>query len=158
MYSTLPHFVLGFHGCDKSVADRIIPSNKLHLQKSKNDYDWLGNGIYFWENDPVRALEYARFLRDHPEHPPPSIGSPKLPGLRGTDHFGPPAVPPLVPSRLAVFNPFTPPRFFYLHKIRPSAAACLAAQVSAPLERGPLNTAGTGSAGACPQPFCPLQH
>jgi hypothetical protein len=67
MYSTLPHFVLGFHGCDKSVADRIIPTNKLHLQKSENDYDWLGHGIYFWENDPVRALEYARFLRDHPE-------------------------------------------------------------------------------------------
>lgn len=67
MYSTLPHFVLGFHGCDQSVADKIIPSDRLHLQKSENDYDWLGSGIYFWENDPVRALEYAKLLRDHPE-------------------------------------------------------------------------------------------
>ncbi|MDR1093643.1 MAG: hypothetical protein LBL66_05790 [Clostridiales bacterium] len=29
------------------------------LQKSFNDYDWLGNGVYFWENDPLRALEWA---------------------------------------------------------------------------------------------------
>lgn len=67
MYSTLPHFVLGFHGCDKTVADKVIPSDRLHLQKSDNVYDWLGHGIYFWENDPVRALEYAKSLRDHPE-------------------------------------------------------------------------------------------
>jgi hypothetical protein len=46
---------------------QIILSDKFHLQKSENDYDWLGHGIYFWENDPLRALEYAKFLRDHPE-------------------------------------------------------------------------------------------
>jgi len=67
MYSTLPHFVLGFHGCDQSVADKIISSDRFHLQKSENDYDWLGHGIYFWENDPVRALQYAKLLRVHPE-------------------------------------------------------------------------------------------
>jgi len=66
MYSTLPHFVLGFHGCDASIADKIISSGRLHLDKSDNDYDWLGPGVYFWENNPARAMEYARFLRDNP--------------------------------------------------------------------------------------------
>ena len=67
MYSTLPHFVLGFHGCDKSVADEIISHSSKHLERSTNEYDWLGHGIYFWENNPARALEYAAFLKGHPE-------------------------------------------------------------------------------------------
>jgi len=67
MYSTLPHFVLGFHGCDKSVADEIISHSNNHLEQSTNEYDWLGHGIYFWENNPARALEYATFLKNHPE-------------------------------------------------------------------------------------------
>ena len=29
------------------------------LVASKNGYDWLGTGIYFWENDPVRAFQWA---------------------------------------------------------------------------------------------------
>jgi len=33
-----------------------------NLQKSKNKYDWPGHGIYFWDNSPSRALEYASFL------------------------------------------------------------------------------------------------
>lgn len=67
MYSTLPHFVLGFHGCDKSIADEVISHDRKHLERSTNSYDWLGHGIYFWENNPARALEYAAFLKDHPE-------------------------------------------------------------------------------------------
>lgn len=67
MYSTLPHFVLGFHGCDKTVADEIISHSGKHLERSTNEYDWLGHGIYFWENNPARALEYATFLKGHPE-------------------------------------------------------------------------------------------
>ena len=27
---------------------------------SENSYDWLGSGVYFWENDPMRALQWAR--------------------------------------------------------------------------------------------------
>jgi len=66
MYKTLPHFVLGFHGCDRNVADNILHSGSKHLKQSQNDYDWLGNGIYFWENNPERALQYARQLKKHP--------------------------------------------------------------------------------------------
>ena len=30
------------------------------LKKSRNRYDWLGEGIYFWEHGPERALDFAR--------------------------------------------------------------------------------------------------
>ena len=29
------------------------------MKPSKNDYDWLGHGIYFWENNFERAFEWA---------------------------------------------------------------------------------------------------
>ena len=52
-------FVLGFHGCDEAVGRRAV-SEGLGLAQSNKDYDWLGPGVYFWESDPVRALEWAR--------------------------------------------------------------------------------------------------
>ncbi len=79
MYTTLPSFVLGFHGCDQSVADSVV-AGRSQLVHSSNDYDWLGNGIYFWENDPHRALEYATMLRDHPRHPNRRITNPAVLG------------------------------------------------------------------------------
>ena len=30
------------------------------LRKSDHDYDWLGHGIYFWENNSIRALQWAQ--------------------------------------------------------------------------------------------------
>lgn len=59
IYQKLPQIVLGFHGCDKEVADKVLYSQTEHLKKSINTYDWLGDGIYFWLNDPQRALEWA---------------------------------------------------------------------------------------------------
>jgi hypothetical protein len=58
-------FVLGFHGCDESVGEKILRGEE-HLSASDNDYDWLGSGIYFWENSPKRALHWAHFIKDHP--------------------------------------------------------------------------------------------
>jgi hypothetical protein len=58
-YEFPPAFVLGFHGCDKMVGEAILRGRKPHLKPSKNDYDWLGNGIYFWEGDPLRAYQFA---------------------------------------------------------------------------------------------------
>ena len=37
----------------------ILNSPTKHLKSSTNDYDWLGDGIYFWLNDPQRAYEWA---------------------------------------------------------------------------------------------------
>jgi hypothetical protein len=50
--------VLGFHGCDRAVAQRVV-AGRSELHKSENDYDWLGHGIYFWEESPERALLWA---------------------------------------------------------------------------------------------------
>lgn len=58
MYGTQPSFVLGFHGCDHAVAEAVF-AGKMFLRASQNDYDWLGHGIYFWENDPLRAHLFA---------------------------------------------------------------------------------------------------
>lgn len=49
------NFVLGFHGCDESVAEKLLCTNYPDFKPSENDYDWLGSGMYFWENDPCRA-------------------------------------------------------------------------------------------------------
>jgi hypothetical protein len=53
--------VLGFHGCDHAVAERVFAGNAV-LKPSRNSYDWLGHGVYFWENSPDRARDYARSL------------------------------------------------------------------------------------------------
>lgn len=60
LYQRVPGIVLGFHGCDERTAEDVLGSGSVHLRASKNPHDWLGNGIYFWENDPRRALEFAK--------------------------------------------------------------------------------------------------
>ena len=62
MHRLTTTFVLGYHGCDESVAERLLAGEPF--QKSKNDYDWLGHGIYFWEANPLRGLEFAAELQD----------------------------------------------------------------------------------------------
>ena len=59
IYQRVPGLVLGFHGCDESVGEDVLQGATRHLNHSSNDYDWLGRGIYFWENDPNRAWEFA---------------------------------------------------------------------------------------------------
>lgn len=58
MYSRRPAFVIGFHGCEKEVRDKIV-MQETGMKKSENDYDWLGHGCYFWENNYERALQFA---------------------------------------------------------------------------------------------------
>lgn len=57
-------FVLGYHGCDEAVAAGLVSGKKF--RKSENAYDWLGSGVYFWESNPLRGLEFARELKDRP--------------------------------------------------------------------------------------------
>jgi len=54
----IPGVVLGFHGCDETVG-RAVVAGEDTLQPSRNNYDWLGNGIYFWESSPSRAWDFA---------------------------------------------------------------------------------------------------
>ena len=59
MYEKLPNLVIGFHGCTKETHERVLTCHE-ELKASENSYDWLGNGIYFWENNLVRAKEWAK--------------------------------------------------------------------------------------------------
>ena len=79
MYSILPSFAIGFHGCDKSVAEKVL-SGKDCLHPSTNPYDWLGHGIYFWENNPQRAEEHAKLIKKHPERCKETVTNPAVVG------------------------------------------------------------------------------
>ncbi len=58
MYRRRPGLILGFHGCDESVASQALGGHLAFL-KSENLYDWLGSGMYFWDHSPERALSFA---------------------------------------------------------------------------------------------------
>ena len=61
LYSRRSNLIIGFHGCDASVVRKVV-NGEEDLIPSTNDYDWLGNGIYFWENNEARALQWATEL------------------------------------------------------------------------------------------------
>lgn len=65
LYSSLPNVVIGFHGCDKKVFDKILYDHES-FKSSHNSYDWLGNGMYFWEQNLERAWEWAKSGRTNP--------------------------------------------------------------------------------------------
>ena len=46
------------HGCDRSLADDVLEGKKA-LEPSEKKHDWLGPGIYFWVDSPMRALSWA---------------------------------------------------------------------------------------------------
>jgi hypothetical protein len=62
MYSHRTGLTLGFHGCDRSVAQSVF-KGESELKTSMNSYDWLGHGIYFWEYSPKRAMDFANSVR-----------------------------------------------------------------------------------------------
>lgn len=50
--------IVAYHGCDHAVAEQILAGTH-HLRPSKNDYDWLGPGVYFWVDSQERAWDWA---------------------------------------------------------------------------------------------------
>ena len=62
MYSTKPNLILGFHGCEKKDQERFIKDIN-YVKQSQEDFDWLGHGMYFWENNMERALLWAEKKR-----------------------------------------------------------------------------------------------
>ena len=56
--------VIGYHGCDRETVRKVL-LRRRQLEPSVNDYDWLGQGIYFWEYGPERALHWAAEISKH---------------------------------------------------------------------------------------------
>lgn len=54
-------FILGYHGCDREVGRKLIDG--IRFKHSKNPYDWLGHGVYFWEANPIRALSFIKDVK-----------------------------------------------------------------------------------------------
>ena len=59
--------VLAYHGCDVTVRDGLV-RGELTPRISSNAYDWLGDGLYFFEGDHNRALKLAMFAHENPQH------------------------------------------------------------------------------------------
>lgn len=51
--------VIAYHGCDTATAEEILAGGAF--KRSQNNYDWLGEGIYFWEFGVDRAVQFAQF-------------------------------------------------------------------------------------------------
>lgn len=49
--------VEGFHGTTTNAVTDIMTDG---FEMSRNKYDWLGDGIYFWEENKYRAWDWAK--------------------------------------------------------------------------------------------------
>lgn len=67
--------MVGYHGCDQRFAETVL-GGKNDLDPSTNHWDWLGTGIYFWENDKRRALNWAESAKKNPKLGHAKIRSP----------------------------------------------------------------------------------
>jgi hypothetical protein len=59
-----PIEILGYHGTSQERAAAILSTG---FRASDNDYDWLGTGIYFFQDAPLRARQWA--TQQHPQDP-----------------------------------------------------------------------------------------
>lgn len=50
--------VVGYHGTDRRTAQKVLIEG-ADLEPGTNPYDWLGTGVYFWENGYHRAHQFA---------------------------------------------------------------------------------------------------
>ena len=74
-----PGFVLGYHGCDRLVGERVLAGTD-DILVSTNSHDWLGSGAYFWENNPARAQAWSKFLAKDSRPEGPRIREPFVVG------------------------------------------------------------------------------
>jgi hypothetical protein len=79
MYTTKSGLILGFHGCDEQIAIEIL-LQKIKFKPSENKYDWLGKGMYFWEDSPSRAEQFITYLFNFPQKDKPKIIKPSVLG------------------------------------------------------------------------------
>ena len=50
--------VTGYHGTSRATA-RSVAAGETLLKSKKNEGDWLGEGVYFWQDAPARAWDWA---------------------------------------------------------------------------------------------------
>lgn len=50
--------VTGYHGCGQDTYEKVTQHN-APMKESSNDYDWLGSGVYFWQDSEARAWIWA---------------------------------------------------------------------------------------------------
>lgn len=65
-------FVLGYHGCDRVTGLGVL-NGDIKLKPSAKGFDWLGRGVYFWEADPRRALEWAHWKHVRGDYAEPFV-------------------------------------------------------------------------------------
>ena len=78
-----------FHGCDESVAEILLRSGSWTADKSwwtpsSKDFEWLGMGMYFWLDSPMRAFEWAKTAQQRSKKAnskPSLVGAVINPGL-----------------------------------------------------------------------------
>lgn len=58
LYHIQASLIFGFHACERAVGEALL-AGPADFKPSENDFDWLGHGMYFWENNLTRAQEYA---------------------------------------------------------------------------------------------------
>lgn len=54
------------------MVERVL-LNGEPLKKSSNDWDWLGEGVYFWEHSRARAQQFAEWKRSRNEIDVPAV-------------------------------------------------------------------------------------
>lgn len=74
-YNSLPSYILAFHSCDREVGLKVL-NGEEQLRPSENEWNWLGHGIYFWEHNPLRALEYAKDVANGDQKGKSTISTP----------------------------------------------------------------------------------
>ena len=59
--------LIAYHGTDATVRDALV-SRRTSPVPSSNPYDWLYDGMYFFEGDSARALKLATASSKRPQH------------------------------------------------------------------------------------------
>ncbi|MES2160633.1 MAG: hypothetical protein V4476_05720 [Pseudomonadota bacterium] len=74
--------LVAYHGCDITTRDDLVSGKLAYLDHSKNPYDWLGPGAYFFEGDAERALMFANASHNNPAkmYTAKPIGTPAVVG------------------------------------------------------------------------------
>jgi len=63
--------ILAYHGCDAKVANQLLAGEPF--KPSANDFNWLGEGVYFWEYGHDRALRFAEFQKEQGKVSKPAV-------------------------------------------------------------------------------------